>query len=69
MSFEATWMDVEIIILSQTKTNIICYRLHVEPKKKRYKSTYSQNRNRLKDIENTLMVIKGERGGRDKSGV
>ena len=27
------------------------------------KSTYLQNRNRLTDIENKLMVTKGERGG------
>ena len=35
MSFAATWMDLEIIILSevsQTKTNII-YHLYVESKK------------------------------------
>ena len=36
MSLRATWMDLEIIILSeisQTKTNIICYHLYVESKK------------------------------------
>ena len=36
MSFAATWMDLEIIILSevsQTKTSIICYHLYVESKK------------------------------------
>ena len=36
MPFAATWMDPEIIILSeisQTKTNITCYHLYVEPKK------------------------------------
>ena len=36
--------------------------------KKRYERTYLQNRNRLTDIENKLMVTKGE-GGRDKLGV
>ena len=30
---------------------------------------YSQNRNRLTDIENTLMVTKRGGGGRDKLGV
>ena len=33
--------------------------------KKLYKWTYLKNRNRLTDIENKLMVTKGE-GGRDK---
>ena len=37
MPFAATWMDLEIIILSevrQRKTNIIWYHLYVESKKK-----------------------------------
>ena len=38
-------------------------------KKKCYKSTYIQSRNRPTDIENKLMVAKGERWGRDKIGV
>ena len=37
--------------------------------KKGYKWTYLQNRNRPTDIENKLMVTKGERWGRDKLGV
>ena len=38
MPFAATWMDLEIITLSevsQTETNIIWYRLYVESKKKK----------------------------------
>ena len=36
--------------------------------KKWYKWTYLQNRNRLTDIENKLMVTKGEGGGKDQLG-
>ena len=65
-------MDLEIIILSevsQTKTNIIWYRLYVESKKNGYKWTYLQNRNRVTDVENKLMVTKDKMvGGRDKLG-
>ena len=72
MLFAATWVDLENTILSkvrQRKTNIICYHSHVESNfKKWYKWTYLQNRNRLTDIENKLMVTKGEtyRGGREQ---
>ena len=64
MSFAATWTKLEIIILSevnQTKTSIIWYYLYMESKKW-HKWTYSQNRNRLTDIENKFMVTKGGRG-------
>ena len=37
-------------------------------KKKWYKGTYIQNRNRPTDIENKLMATKGEGGERDKLG-
>ena len=40
MAFAATWMDLEIFILSeirQRKTNIIRHHLYVESKKKGYK--------------------------------
>ena len=45
---------------SKPKTNV-WYHLYVESKKKWYKWTYLQNRNR--ETENKLMVTKGERGG------
>ena len=50
-------------LVSQTKTNIIQYFLYVESKKKRYSWTYLQNRNRLIDIENRLMVTQRETWG------
>ena len=60
--FAATWMDLEIIILSEVrerqKSYDITYMWNV---KKWYRWTYLQNRNRLTDIENKLMVTKGER--------
>ena len=65
MPFAATWMDLEIVILSevsQRKTNL-WHHLYVEFVFKGYKWTYIQNRNRVTDVENNLMVISGERGG------
>ena len=59
------WMDLEIIIMNearQRKTNITLYHLEMESKKQ-YKWAYLQNRNRLMDIENKLMVTKGEKCG------
>ena len=48
----------------------ITYLLNLKKKKKRYKETYLQKRNRLKDTENKLMVTKEERvGKKDKLGV
>ena len=43
---------------------------YVETKgKKRYKSTYRQNRNRLRVFEHRLIITKGNRWGRDRLGV
>ena len=68
MPFASTWMDLEIIVLSevsQTKANIIWYRLYVESKKKKNDTNeLIYKTDRLTDLENELMVIRGE-GGRD----
>ena len=66
MLFTATWMDLEIIILSEVsqkeKDRYHIYHLYVESEIW-HKWTYWQNRNRLIDLENKFMVTKGERGG------
>ena len=62
MSFAATWMDFEIIILnevSQTEKEISYDITYMWNLKEGYKWPYLQNRNRLTDIENKLMVTKG----------
>ena len=61
MPFGATGMDLEIITLSQTETNIIGYHLH-EESKKWYKWTHLQNRNRLKTTESNLMLQERKKG-------
>ena len=69
MPLAATWMDLEIIILSeisQRKTNIIWYHIYVESKKM-IQWTYIQNRNRPTDIKSNLWLPKGK-GWRDKLG-
>ena len=62
MPFAATWMQLEIIILSevsQKETNTIWYHLYVESKIW-HKWTYLPNRNRLTHTENRSVVTKGE---------
>ena len=55
--------------ISYTKTNTI-YHLYVDSKKIIQMNIYTQNRNRLTDIEDKLLVTKGEKKvGRDKLGV
>ena len=62
MPFVATWMDLEIIILSEIsqtekdKYHMISLICGIQ---KRYKWIYLQNRNILTDIENKLMNTKG----------
>ena len=66
MPFAGTWMDLEIIILSKVsqkrKTNTIWYHLYVESKIW-HKWVYLQNKNRLTNIENRLVIAKGGGGG------
>ena len=54
MPFAATWTDLKIIILSEVSQR----QIYVQTKKKM--QTYLQNRSRLTDIEDKLMVTKGE---------
>ena len=64
MPLAATWMDLEIIILSEISQRQISYDIaYMLNLKKWYKWTYLQNRNRLTDLENELMVTRGKGGG------
>ena len=68
MPFAATWMDLETVILSelsQTEKDKYHMMSLICASKKLYKCTYLQNRNRLMDLENELMVTGGKGGGRD----
>ena len=66
-----TWMRLEIIILgvvvSRRKINTIQYYLYMESKIWR-KRTYMQNRNKLKDTENRLVIARGV-AGRERDGL
>ena len=70
MPSKATWMDLEIISVSEKsekdKHHGTAYMWSI---KKWYKLTYLQNRNRLTDLENELMVTGGRWRGRDRLGV
>ena len=72
MPFTATWMDLEMIVLSEVRqrnTDTTQYHLHVKSKVE-HKCTHLQNRNRLTDIDNKPAVPEGQAGyGRDGLGV
>ena len=63
----ATWMGLEIILLSEIRKRkkIVYINVYMWNLKKGYKRTYLQNRNRVTDIKNKLKVIKSEEGGTD----
>ena len=65
--FSATRMDLEITILTEVRQRQTSYNIAYtwNPKKKKKNDTcefFLQNRNRLTDTENKLMVTKRERG-------
>ena len=67
MSPAATWVDIEIVILSEiSQTEKGKYHMISLIRGiflKCYKLTYLQNRNRLTDLENKVMVTGGKSGG------
>ena len=56
-------------LLYQTISNFKHHVTYLWNLKNKCKWIYLQNRNSLTDIENKLMVTKGERNGRDKLGI
>ena len=55
-------MDLEIVILSEVRKTNIWYHLYVQSKKMIEMNLFTKQK-RLTDIENKLLVTKGNRGG------
>ena len=64
MSFSATWMDLQIIILSEVSQTNFMDHLYLESKTMIQMKLFGKlqiNGNKLTDFENKIMVTKGER--------
>ena len=60
MPFAATWMDLEIIMLSQVRERQISYEITNMCNLIKNDANNLQNRNRLKDFETKLGLPKGK---------
>ena len=60
MLFSVTWVDPEIVILSEVKLDIEVS-LYAKSKNffQKYKWTYLQNKSRGRDVENKFMITRG----------
>ena len=70
MLFATTWMDLEIIILSevsQRKKNTTLYRLYVESKKKNHMNSYKREID--PQTQKTNLWLSKQKGSRDKLAV
>ena len=63
MPFTATWMDLEIIIVSEVRERQVSYDI-TYMESKLYKWTYLKNKNRIIDIENKHGYHSGDERGR-----